>query len=52
MESLPIIPEQWQLVAKPKTRAQLQCDQGLIKRADCVVNAGDPDRKDGCWWTR
>lgn len=45
MEPLPIIPEQWQLVAKPKTRSQLTAIKGLIKRADCVVNAGDPDRE-------
>lgn len=45
MESLPIVPSQWQLVAKPKTRAQLSAIKGLIKRADCVVNAGDPDRE-------
>ena len=45
MEQLPIIPAQWQLVAKPKTRSQLTVIKGLIKRADCVVNAGDPDRE-------
>ncbi|WP_421280002.1 DNA topoisomerase III [Aeromonas taiwanensis] len=45
MESLPIIPSQWQLVAKPKTKAQLAVIKRLIKQADCVVNAGDPDRE-------
>ncbi|MFM4709675.1 DNA topoisomerase III [Aeromonas caviae] len=45
MESLPIVPTQWQLVAKPKTKAQLAVIKGLIKQADCVVNAGDPDRE-------
>lgn len=45
MESLPIIPEQWQLVAKPKTKTQLSAIKRLIKQADCVVNAGDPDRE-------
>ncbi|HEG4447022.1 TPA: DNA topoisomerase III [Aeromonas hydrophila] len=45
MESLPIIPSQWQLVAKPKTKTQLTVIKRLIKQADCVVNAGDPDRE-------
>lgn len=45
MEHLPIVPSQWQLVAKPKTKAQLAVIKRLIKQADCVVNAGDPDRE-------
>ncbi|HAT1546734.1 DNA topoisomerase III [Aeromonas hydrophila] len=45
MESLPIVPSQWQLVAKPKTKTQLTVIKRLIKQADCVVNAGDPDRE-------
>ncbi|SIR04247.1 DNA topoisomerase III [Aeromonas hydrophila] len=45
MESLPIVPAQWQLVAKPKTKTQLTVIKRLIKQADCVVNAGDPDRE-------
>jgi DNA topoisomerase III len=45
MEQLPIIPTQWQLVAKPKTKTQLSVIKRLIKQADCVVNAGDPDRE-------
>ncbi|EHK5439968.1 DNA topoisomerase III [Aeromonas hydrophila] len=45
MESLPIIPAQWQLVAKPKTKTQLTVIKRLLKQADCVVNAGDPDRE-------
>ena len=28
-----------------KTKAQLAVIKGLIKQADCVVNAGDPDRE-------
>jgi DNA topoisomerase-3 len=51
MESLPIV-GQWQLVAKPKTKTQLTVIKRLIKQADCVVNAGDPDREGSCWWTR
>lgn len=45
MESLPIVPAQWQLVAKPKTKTQLTVIKRLLKQADCVVNAGDPDRE-------
>ncbi|WP_421220750.1 toprim domain-containing protein, partial [Aeromonas jandaei] len=45
MEHLPIVPAQWQLVAKPKTKTQLTVIKRLIKQADCVVNAGDPDRE-------
>lgn len=45
MESLPIVPVQWQLVAKPKTKTQLTVIKRLLKQADCVVNAGDPDRE-------
>ncbi|WP_043762485.1 DNA topoisomerase III [Aeromonas taiwanensis] len=45
MDHLPIVPSQWQLVAKPKTRTQLAVIKRLIKQADCVVNAGDPDRE-------
>ena len=45
MEQLPIVPAQWQLVAKPKTKSQLAVIKRLIKQADCVVNAGDPDRE-------
>ncbi|PTT52130.1 DNA topoisomerase III [Aeromonas sp. HMWF014] len=45
MEQLPIIPTQWQLVAKPKTKTQLSVIKRLIKQADCVVHAGDPDRE-------
>ncbi|WP_279489885.1 DNA topoisomerase III [Aeromonas veronii] len=45
MEHLPIVPAQWQLVAKAKTKTQLTVIKRLIKQADCVVNAGDPDRE-------
>ncbi|MBP4043421.1 DNA topoisomerase III [Aeromonas sp. SrichE-2G] len=45
MDHLPIVPSQWQLVAKTKTKAQLAVIKRLIKQADCVVNAGDPDRE-------
>jgi len=45
VEDLPIIPQQWQLKPKPKTRKQLTIIKKLIKKADCIVNAGDVDRE-------
>jgi DNA topoisomerase-3 len=45
MEHLPILPEQWQLQAKPKTRKQLTVLRKLIKEASQIVHAGDPDRE-------
>lgn len=45
MEHLPIVPERWQLNPKAKTKGQLAVLRRLIKQADEVVNAGDPDRE-------
>lgn len=42
---LPIIPKQWQLKPKSRTAAQLKVIEGLLKKADEIVNAGDPDRE-------
>jgi DNA topoisomerase-3 len=44
-EHLPIIPQQWQLKPKPKTRKQLTVIKKLIKQAEYIVNAGDADRE-------
>lgn len=44
-EHLPIIPQQWKMKAKPKTRSQLTVLRGLVKKASQLVNAGDPDRE-------
>jgi len=44
-EHLPIIPQQWQLNPKTKTKKQLTVLRKLVKQADCIVNAGDPDRE-------
>ena len=44
-EHLPIIPEQWQLTAKASTRKQLTVLRKLVKQADSLVHAGDPDRE-------
>lgn len=42
---LPIIPQQWQLKPKTKTRKQLGVIKRLIKQAAIIVNAGDVDRE-------
>ncbi len=45
LEHLPIVPAEWQLKAKQKTRKQLTLLKKLIKQADQLVHAGDPDRE-------
>ncbi len=45
VEHLPIVPEKWQLKAKPNSRKQLAVLRHLVKDADELVHAGDPDRE-------
>ncbi|TQV66708.1 DNA topoisomerase III [Exilibacterium tricleocarpae] len=45
LEHLPIVPTEWQLQPKPSTRKQLSVLRKLLKQADQVVHAGDPDRE-------
>ena len=45
LDDLPIIPMEWQKVPKPEAREQLIAIRSLLKTADQVVNAGDPDRE-------
>ncbi len=45
MAHLPIVPEQWQLKPKAQTRAQLTVLRKLVKQADEIIHAGDPDRE-------
>jgi DNA topoisomerase-3 len=45
MENLPIVPQQWQLKPIPRTRAQLTVLKKLVKLADEIIHAGDPDRE-------
>lgn len=47
VEELPIIPEEWILHPKKDAKKQLAVIGKLIKNAEEVVNAGDPDRE-GC----
>ncbi len=42
---LPIIPQQWRLNPKNGTHKQLAVLRKLIKQADQLVHAGDPDRE-------
>jgi DNA topoisomerase-3 len=44
-EHLPIIPDKWQLTVKKKTSKQLGVLRNLVKQADQLVHAGDPDRE-------
>ena len=45
MAHLPIVPEQWQLKPKTQTRTQLTVLRKLVKQADAIIHAGDPDRE-------
>lgn len=44
-EHLPITPQQWQLKPKSGARKQLAVLRKLVKQADQLVHAGDPDRE-------
>lgn len=44
-EHLPIIPNQWQLKPKSSGRKQLAVLRKLVKEADQIIHAGDPDRE-------
>ena len=45
METLPIIPEKWKLKVTPSCAKQFKVIKDLVKKADIIVNAGDPDRE-------
>jgi len=45
IEHLPIVPNQWKLKPKVKTRKQLTVIKKLIKQATTIVNGGDSDRE-------
>lgn len=44
-EHLPIVPQKWQLSVKSKTAKQLSVLRRLVKQADSLIHAGDPDRE-------
>ena len=43
--SYPVIPEEWKKIPSPSAKEQLKAIQMLLKKADVVVNGGDPDRE-------
>ncbi|ORF45363.1 DNA topoisomerase III [Gilliamella apicola] len=45
LDDLPIVPEKWILIPKGNTEKQLNILVDLIKSADLIVHAGDPDRE-------
>ncbi|MDP0563129.1 MAG: DNA topoisomerase III [Candidatus Endonucleobacter sp. (ex Gigantidas childressi)] len=45
LEHLPIIPDQWILQPRKSSRGQLGVIKKLLKRAEVIVHAGDPDRE-------
>ncbi len=45
LEHLPIVPDEWKLQPKKETRSQLTILRKLVKEADELVHAGDPDRE-------
>lgn len=45
LQHLPIVPEQWRLLPNQKYSGHIAEMKKLIRQADIVVNAGDPDRE-------
>ena len=45
LDDLPILPQSWTLQIKADTKKQFYVIKNLIKKADEIVHAGDPDRE-------
>ena len=45
MDTLPMVPQQWKLTPIARTRSQLSALRKLVKQADIIIHAGDPDRE-------
>ena len=45
LEHLPMFPEKWQLTPKDSVKQQLKILESLIRQADTITHAGDPDRE-------
>ncbi len=45
MQHLPIVPDEWKLQPKKESKQQLAVLRKLVKEADKLVHAGDPDRE-------
>ncbi|MBR5913773.1 MAG: hypothetical protein IKZ58_05385 [Selenomonadaceae bacterium] len=48
LEDLPIVPQIWKLEVEPKAAEQFNVVKNLIRKADEIVHAGDPDRGATC----
>ncbi|AZT83414.1 DNA topoisomerase III [Marinobacter sp. NP-4(2019)] len=44
-EDLPLVPERWEVTPKDSVRQQLKVLESLIRQADTIIHAGDPDRE-------
>jgi len=45
LEDLPMFPEQWKVTPKEGVHQQLKVLESLIRQADNIIHAGDPDRE-------
>ncbi len=45
MSVLPVVPKDWTMCVKPKTKSQLRVIKQLLQQSDCVVVATDADRE-------
>jgi DNA topoisomerase-3 len=45
LDSLPIMPETFKKIPKSNVKQQITAIKSLLKQADVVINAGDPDRE-------
>ena len=45
MDDLPIVPDEWKLKVKKDAAKQFKIIKELAKKADYIINAGDPDRE-------
>jgi len=45
LEHLPMFPEKWQLAPKDSVKQQLKILESLIRQANTITHAGDPDRE-------
>ncbi|SDX65073.1 DNA topoisomerase III [Marinobacter mobilis] len=45
LQDLPLFPQRWQVMPKDSVRQQLNVLESLIRKADVIVHAGDPDRE-------
>lgn len=45
LQDLPMFPQRWQVTPKDSVRQQLNVLESLIRKADVIVHAGDPDRE-------